>query len=218
MHDSPLANVIVEEEQEVTQTDPAFTWIAYVIPDDLNQWCFVRLYPVWNHFLKGILFSTVTAAFHINITSDQAKISVNEVQQLYALLDFGQALSDYIAKASGSQFMTAWSNDCGRLKTWNKFQLQLHSVFHLWMIMPSQVMQAAPPSEKFPLGNCNAMIMQLVHGDKSGKWYLSCFGCMLLTKVDAANLVAQVQAVFQPVVPRHVILPHYLADQPLLYV
>jgi hypothetical protein len=41
---------------------------------------------------------------------------------------------------------------------------------------------------------------------------------MLLTMVDAASLVAQVRAVFQPVAPRHVTLPHYLADQPLLFV
>jgi hypothetical protein len=169
MHDSPLANAIVKEEQEVTETDPALAWIARVAPDDPNQRCFVGPRPVRNHFLKGILSSTATAAFHITVTPDRAKISVNEVQQLYALPDFGRALSDYIAKASGGQFTTAWSNDRGRLKTWNKFRLQLHSVFRSRMIMPSQVVQAAPPSEKFPLGNCDAVITQSVHGDQSGK-------------------------------------------------
>jgi hypothetical protein len=96
-------------------------------------------------------------------------MSVTKVQQLYALPDFGRALSDYIAKASGGQFMTAWSNDRDCLKMWNKFRLQLHSVFCLWMIMPSQVVQAAPPSEKFPLGNCDAVITQSMHGDQNGK-------------------------------------------------
>jgi hypothetical protein len=41
MHDSPLANAIVKEEQEVTETDPALAWIARVAPDDPNQRCFV---------------------------------------------------------------------------------------------------------------------------------------------------------------------------------
>ncbi|KAG1789798.1 hypothetical protein EV424DRAFT_1545249 [Suillus variegatus] len=66
--------------------------------------------------------------------------------------------------------------------------------------MPSQVMQAAPPSEKFPMGNCDAVITQSIHGDQT------------------VNLIAQVRAVFQPIAPRHVTLPPYLADQPLLYV
>ncbi|KAG1741973.1 hypothetical protein EDB19DRAFT_1895005 [Suillus lakei] len=203
MHNSPLANAIVMEEQEVTETDPALAWIARIAPNDPNQRCFVGLRPVQNHFLKGILSSTATAAFHVTVTSDRAKMSLNEVQQLYTLPDFGRALSDYIAKASDGQFTTVWSCDHGRLKTWNKFRLQLHSVFCSRMIMPSQVVQAAPPSENFPLGNCDAVITQSIHGDQT---------------VYAANLVAQVQAVFQPIAPHHVTLPHYIADQPLLYV
>ncbi|KAG1718492.1 hypothetical protein EDB19DRAFT_1899235 [Suillus lakei] len=182
MHDSPLANAIVMEEQEVTETDPALAWITCVAPNDPNQRCFVGPRPVRNHFLKGILSSTATAAFHITVTPDRAKMSLNEVQQLYTLPDFGRALSDYIAKTSDGQFTT------------------LHSVFRLWMIMPSQVVQAAPLSENFPLGNCDAVITQSIHGDQT------------------ANLVAQVRAVFQPIAPRHVTLPHYIADQPLLYV
>ncbi|KAG2353018.1 hypothetical protein BDR07DRAFT_1383625 [Suillus spraguei] len=127
-------------------------------------------------------------------------MSLNEIQQLYALPDFGQVFSDYNAKASGGQFTTTWSRDCGCLKMWNKFCLQLHPVFCSWMIIPNQVVQPAPPSEKFPLGNCDAVIMQSIQGDQT------------------VNLVAQVRAVFQPIAPCHVTLPHYLADQPLLYV
>ncbi|KAG2044004.1 hypothetical protein BDR03DRAFT_930769 [Suillus americanus] len=159
MHNSPLANAIVTEEQEVTETDPALAWITHIAPNDPNQRCFVR---------PRILSSTATVAFHVTVTPDRAKMSLNEIQQLYALPDFGQAFSDYIAKASGGQFTTTWSSDC--------------------------VVQAAPPSEKFPLGNCDAVIAQLIHGDQT------------------------VWAVFQPIAPCHVTLPHYLADQPLLYV
>jgi hypothetical protein len=46
MHNSPLTNAIIKEEQEVAETDPALTWITHVAPDDPNQWCFVRLHPV----------------------------------------------------------------------------------------------------------------------------------------------------------------------------
>ncbi|KAG1845377.1 hypothetical protein C8R48DRAFT_617186 [Suillus tomentosus] len=200
MHDTPLTNAIVTEEQEVTETDPALAWIARVAPHDPNQRCFIGPRPVRNHFLKGILSSTATAAFHVTVAPDRAKMSVNEVQQLYALPDFGQALSDYVTKVSDGQFTTTWSCNRGRLKMWNKFRLQLHSVFRSRIIMPSQVVQAAPPSDKFPLGNCDAVIAQSMHGDQT------------------VNIVAQVRAVFQPIAPPHVTLPHYLVDHPLLYV
>ncbi|KAG1809637.1 uncharacterized protein BJ212DRAFT_1279195 [Suillus subaureus] len=66
--------------------------------------------------------------------------------------------------------------------------------------MPSQVVQAAPPSQTFPLGNCDAVIVQLIHGDHT------------------VNFIVQVQAIFQPIPPCHITLPKYLVDQPLLYV
>ncbi|KAG1789799.1 hypothetical protein EV424DRAFT_1545250 [Suillus variegatus] len=95
MHDSPLANAIVTEEQEVTETDPALAWIARIAPHDPNQWCFVGPHPVQNYFLKGILSATATAAFHVTVAPDRAKMSLNEAQQLYVLPDFRRALSDY---------------------------------------------------------------------------------------------------------------------------
>ncbi|KAG1800667.1 hypothetical protein EV424DRAFT_1352065 [Suillus variegatus] len=154
MHNAPLTNAIVTEEQEITETDPALAWIAHIAP----------------------------------------------VQQLYVLPDFGQALSDYITKASNGQPLASWSSGHGRVRTWNKFRLQLHSVFHLRLIMPSQVVQAAPPSQTFPLGNCDAVVAQSIHGD----W--------------TVNIVAQVRAIFQPIPPCHGTLPDYLADKPLIYV
>ncbi|KAG2149014.1 uncharacterized protein EDB93DRAFT_1240381 [Suillus bovinus] len=199
MHNTPLTNAIVTEEQEITETDPALAWIARIAPGDPNQRCFVGPCPVRNHFLKGILSSTATTAFHITVAPDRAKMSINEVQQLYMLPDFGRALSDYIAKASNGQPTASWSCDHGRVKTWNKFRLQLHSIFCSWLIMPSQVVQAAPPSQTFPLGNCDAVIVQSIHSDQT-------------------NIVVQVRAIFQPIPPRHITLPHYLADQPLIYV
>ncbi|KAG2128056.1 uncharacterized protein EDB93DRAFT_1243610 [Suillus bovinus] len=134
------------EEQEVTETDLALAWIVHVAAYYPNQWCFMGPCSCLKPFLKSILSATATAAFHIT--------------QLYHFLI-------YIAKAANGQCTTAWNCDSGCLKTWNKFQLQLHSIFCSQMIMPSQVVQAAPPSGKFPMGNCDAMITQSIHGDQS---------------------------------------------------
>jgi len=185
MHNTPLTNAIVTEEQEITETNPALAWIARIAPGDPNQRCFIGPRPVRNHFLKGILSSTATTAFHVTVTPDRAKMSINEVQQLYTLPDFGRLLSDYIAKASNGQPATSWSCDRGRVKTWNKFRLQLRSVFRSRLIMPSQVIQAGPPSQIFPLGNCDAVIVQSSHADQTGKIYfmqLHITNCSLCSK------------------------------------
>ncbi|KAG2107501.1 uncharacterized protein F5147DRAFT_774333 [Suillus discolor] len=88
MHDTPLTNAIVTEEQEITETDPALAWIARITPGDPNQWCFVGPHPVRNHFLKGILSSTATTAFHITVTPDRAKMSVNDIRKpAFSLID-----------------------------------------------------------------------------------------------------------------------------------
>ncbi|KAG1816369.1 uncharacterized protein BJ212DRAFT_1446931 [Suillus subaureus] len=176
MHNTPLTNAI----QEITKINPALAWITRIAPGDPNQCCFIGPRLVQNHFLKGILSSTATTAFHVTIAPDRAKMSINE--------------------ASNGQPAMSWSCDHGCVKTLNKFQLQLHSIFHSRLIMPSQVIQASPPSQIFPLGNCDAVIVQSSHGDQT------------------VNLIAQVQAIFQPIPPHHTTLPHYLADQPLIYV
>ncbi|KAG2144761.1 hypothetical protein BD769DRAFT_1597692 [Suillus cothurnatus] len=82
--------------------------------------------------------------------------------------------------------------------------------------MPSQVIQAGPPSQIFPLGNCDAVIVQSSHGDQTGKIYfmqLHITNCGLCSKSYCAS------ASYLPAIPPcHATLPHYLADQPLIYV
>ena len=49
------------------------------------------------------------------------------------------------------------------INIWHKFQVQLYSNFQSSLIMPSQVVQAYPPSNLFPFGNCNVVLLDLSH-------------------------------------------------------
>ncbi|KAG1730410.1 uncharacterized protein EDB91DRAFT_1239099 [Suillus paluster] len=84
----------------------------------------------------------------------------------------------------------------------NKFQLQLHSAFQQWLIMPSRVVQAYPPSDIFPFGNCDTALIDTM--GINGKM---------------TSYVAQVRLIFQPIVQQgsNLGLPSYLSN-PLLYV
>ncbi|KAG1821091.1 uncharacterized protein BJ212DRAFT_1478187 [Suillus subaureus] len=177
-----LVNAMHAEEEEVAITNPALTWVSCILPDEVKS---VRgPQPVCNHFLKGILSGDVQTAFQVNITPDYKSLSLAEICIKYALPDFDYSLVDFVAWSSlSSGEHTRWDPKYGHYQVWNKFQLQLHSAFQQRIIMPSRVVQAYPPSDDFPLGNCNTVLIDAM--GINGKM---------------TSYVAQVQVIFQLVV------------------
>ncbi|KAG1753656.1 uncharacterized protein EDB91DRAFT_1234095 [Suillus paluster] len=167
---TPLVNAIATEDSVVAETDPTLAWIARVLPGEQKRFHGPR--PIRNHFLKGILSVEANAAFHVTISPNRKSLSITDLQSLYSLPDF--------------------------VRTWNKFRLQLLSTFQSRVVMLSQIVQAFPPSDTFPLGNCDAVLMQLPASNDT--------------------YIAQVHCIFQAVAKKGHTLPHYLEDSPLLYV
>ncbi|KAG2035208.1 hypothetical protein BDR03DRAFT_934965 [Suillus americanus] len=81
------------------------------------------------------------AAFHVTIAHDLADRSAATLTQHYRLADFPNVLSQY-------------------LNAWYKFRLQLHSQLCPCNIMPSQQVQAYPPCDAYPFGNCDIVLLQ----------------------------------------------------------
>jgi hypothetical protein len=162
-HGTPLVNAIAIEDNIVTETDPTLAWIARVLPGEQNRFHGPR--PVRNHFLKGILSVEANAAFHVTISPDRKSLSITDLQSIYSLPNFGAVLMEYINDSSQNTPTTAWTCARDSVRTWNKFRLQLHSTFQSRVVMPSQIVQAFPPSETFPMGNCDAVLVQLPGND-----------------------------------------------------
>ncbi|KAG1779278.1 hypothetical protein EV702DRAFT_1178461 [Suillus placidus] len=139
-----LVNVMDDEFDEVVDMDPTFSWIARVAPQEMQ--CFQAIRPVRNHFLKGLLSDEANAAFHMTIAHDLADRSATALAQLYHLPNFPHILSQYLdgVSAHNSPFHSCL------LKVWFKFRLQLHSRLRPCNIMPSQQVQAYPPSNTYP--------------------------------------------------------------------
>ncbi|KAG1805845.1 uncharacterized protein BJ212DRAFT_1449522 [Suillus subaureus] len=176
-HGVSLVNAMHAEEEEVAITNPAL--------------------------IQGILSGDAQTTFQVNITPDYKSLSLAEICIKYALPDFDRSLVDFVAWSSlSSGKHTRWDPKYGRYQVWNKFQLQLHSAFQQRVIMPSRVVQAYPPSNDFPLGNCNTVLTDTM--GINGKM---------------TSYITQVRVIFQPVVQRgsNLELPSYLSD-PLLYV
>ncbi|KAG1882719.1 hypothetical protein F4604DRAFT_1879390 [Suillus subluteus] len=155
---APLVNAMHAEEDEVVTINPALSWVSWVLPDEVTSVRGPR--PVRNHFLKGILSGDVQTAFQVNITPDYRSLSPAEISIKYTLPNFDHALTDFIARSSlSSGEHTHWDPKYGCYQVWNKFRLQLHSAFQQRVIMPSRVVQAYPPSDDFPLGNCDTVLV-----------------------------------------------------------
>ncbi|KAG1887539.1 uncharacterized protein F5891DRAFT_1132109 [Suillus fuscotomentosus] len=196
-----LVNAIYTEDEDVTIANPALSWVSRVLPDEVKSIHGPR--PVRNHFLKGILSGDALTAFQLNITPDYKSLSPSDIHAKYALLGFERALAEFICcspLSSGEN--SCWDPKYGHFQVWHKFQLQLHSAFQPRVIMPSRVVQAYPPSDDFPFGNCDTVLVETTGID--GK---------------TTSCIAQVGLIFQPTVQRgsNLELPSCLSD-PLLYV
>ncbi|KAG2048335.1 hypothetical protein BDR06DRAFT_984837 [Suillus hirtellus] len=123
---------------DVTITNPALSWVKSV-----------------HGPRPGILSGDTLTAFQLNVTPDYESLSLAEIRTKYTLPDFDHTLTDLIHRSSlASDKHTCWDPKYGHFQVWNKFRLQLHLAFQPRVIMPSRVVQAYPPSNDFPLGNC----------------------------------------------------------------
>ncbi|KAG1832538.1 hypothetical protein EV424DRAFT_1564026 [Suillus variegatus] len=138
-----LVNAIHAKDEDIITTNPALSWVSRVLPDEAKSVHGPR--PVRNHFLKGILSGDALTAFQLNVTLDYKSLSPVEIRTKYSLPDFDITLTNFIHHSSQSVGEhSLWDSKYGRLSTWNKFRLQLHSAFQPRIIMPSRVIQAYP--------------------------------------------------------------------------
>ncbi|KAG1891770.1 uncharacterized protein F5891DRAFT_1197466 [Suillus fuscotomentosus] len=139
-----LVNAIHAEDEDITTTNPALSWVSRVLPDEVRSIHGPR--PVRNHFLKGILSEDALTAFQLNVAPDYKSLSPSEIRRKYAVLDFDRALANFICRSSvSSGEHSRWDPKYGR--------------FQPRVIMPSRVVQAYPPSDDFPLGNCDTVLI-----------------------------------------------------------
>jgi hypothetical protein len=204
-----LINVMDNEFEEVVNMDPTFSWIACVAPEEMHHFQAIR--PVRNHFLKGLLSDEANAAFHVTIAHDLADRSAAALAQHYHLPDFPNVLSQYLDSVSGQNSLY----HSRLLKAWYKFRLQLHSRLRPCNITPSQQVQAYPPCDTYPFGNCDIVLLQPTDAHpKSCK--LSSFDSIPRTDPALVPCIVQVRMVFA-LSPRGSQLPAKLKE-PLLYV
>ncbi|KIM70177.1 hypothetical protein SCLCIDRAFT_101630, partial [Scleroderma citrinum Foug A] len=207
----PLTNAMCEDE--IRTVNPMLAWVASVLPEEQCQIQGPR--PVCNYFAGGILTSNAKTALHITSCPDATNLLPDDIAMKYHLSDFEARYLEFLQLHShDTQIYPAFNS----IALWYKLHVQLHSTFHSAQIMPSQVIQAAPPSQDFPYGCCDAVLITPPNdGTKKFTYTLDCM--LIYLPYTAASYVAQVRAVFQPRAPSRSRLqaPLYL-EKPLIYV
>ncbi|KAG2056873.1 hypothetical protein BDR06DRAFT_1039624, partial [Suillus hirtellus] len=155
-NDMSLNNLIVNEFDKVVDMDLMLGWIMCIAPEELS-W-FQGPCPVCNHFLKGLLSEDSRVAFHITVSSDHTNKTAPFLARLYQLPDFPLTLRSFIESVNPT-LATRFQNRL--LNIWNKFHIQLHLTLRPCLVMPSQQVQAYPPSTNYPCGNCDAVLLQM---------------------------------------------------------
>ncbi|KAH7903382.1 hypothetical protein BJ138DRAFT_1020729 [Hygrophoropsis aurantiaca] len=188
-----LSRIIIAEFDAVVERDPMLAWISRALPGEETRFNGPR--PVRNHFLKGLLSHNATTAFHVTVEPNHRRKSTDDITAMYKIPDFGVAFLQCLQRQGVNP---QWGR--APLRVWYKFRLQLYSILHRGMVMPSQLVQAYPPSLEFPYGNCDTVLLSLIQ--PSGEY---------------VDMVAQVRAVFQVFHRSDTAVPVSLSA-PLVYV
>ncbi|KAI9573719.1 hypothetical protein HD554DRAFT_2013079 [Boletus coccyginus] len=198
--DKLLVNA-TNKEARLFYTDPTMAWVSHVAPQE--QFSFKAPHPFRNHFAGDFISDGVEAAMTVTGISDHSHLSLVETCGMYALPDLIIKLWEYIVHCAGVNYAQQILQTFSMVKVWYKFHVQQQSTSPSSTILPSQAIQAKPPSVHFPLGYCDAVLLNTDGQSKHNPGYP----------------VAQVRAIFQLASPScsKVKLPSFL-DLPLLYV
>ncbi|KAG9310720.1 hypothetical protein JVU11DRAFT_9321 [Chiua virens] len=201
-HNEPLVNA-ADEEARLFYTDPTMAWVSRVAPQE--QFRFKAPRPFRNHFANGFISDGVEAAMTVTKAPDRSYLSLVETCGIYALPDFIIKLQEYVMHCTGGNHAQQILQTFSKVKVWYKFRVQQQTTSSPSTILPSQAVQAKPPSVHFPLGHCDAVLLNTDGQSEHNP--------------GRKHPVAQVRVIFQLASPSRskVKLPGFL-DLPLLYV
>ncbi|KAI5989400.1 hypothetical protein F5J12DRAFT_864341 [Pisolithus orientalis] len=124
-----------------------------------------------NHSLQGFVSDDATTAFHVTRKPDFADKPASYLSTTYCLPDFPSLLLSYIDNIAG------WNSTFRSrlLQGWSKFRIQMQSRLRPLTILPSQQVQALPPSNEHPYGKCDTVLARVTSPFSTpSKWIKNC--------------------------------------------
>lgn len=179
----PLINAVISEDNELAavEMDPTLAWVSRVNP--VAQLRLQAPRPVRNHFLKGILSEDARIAFNVTVKADRSRLSMSDLQSLYAIPEYPEVFHLYSVHNGCAHPADLLARHLV-FDIWYKFRIQLYSTFHASRVMPSQLVQAALPSNDYPSGNCDAVLINERQWDGTSSTPFLNFLLVILSAAD----------------------------------
>ena len=149
---------------------PEATWFSCISPTKHHFSHICPLQSIFDNPHSHMSPSNSTTLL-VMLQPHHSKYSIEQAATLFNLDDFPPALGDHFSGRSYNN-----RNGChislphcdlpfATVDIWEKFQLQQCSVHDLQVVMPAQMVQAAPPSPTFPFGCANTVLVAHESGD-----------------------------------------------------
>lgn len=131
--------------------------ISHVLPE--AQWQVKGPQPCCNYFASGLVSNNAQTALHVTHHPDQVLWSLESVAAHYHLPNFELHYQNFLHAHIQDPQLLLKLHAFDRFAIWEKFCVQLLSTFCPSLILPSQVVQAKPPAQDFPLGCCDTVLI-----------------------------------------------------------
>ena len=167
-HGLSLLNKMVTEAGDMADHYPKQIWLSCVLLEEQQVGTSRTRTNIFNKNCSHISKDQSTAIL-LNVHPYHSAL-INDIAIEFGLPDLQAALGDFCtAQSYGQRLGRQHSHpDCTLpfecLNIWTNFHLQQHSVQDPCIISPHQTVQAMPPTNNLPNGQCN---MVLVHNDDS---------------------------------------------------
>ncbi|KAL4072026.1 hypothetical protein J3A83DRAFT_4372007 [Scleroderma citrinum] len=201
---SPLLNEMADEANLMALHYPEATWISGILSTEHSVSAIRSLRSIFDN-PRSRVSSTNSTALLLTLRPHFPDVLLRDATVLLGLDDLLPALGDFF---SGRSY-TAHNGrrislpDCplpfDSVNIWNKFRIQQRCAQDAEVVVPTQTVQAAPPSPVLPFGRANTVLIchesgDLISADPHAERYL----------------VAQVRTILQPITSP--------ASPPLIYV
>ena len=159
-------------------------------------------------------FATSVTAYHLNNAPTLTNMTIDGAAETFLLDDLRAALGDYLERDATAVHVIGGRRrappNCNlpfeRIQVWCKVRMQLKS-YHEQRLEPSQVIHAQPPSEAWPHGRYDAVIVNV---DPKFKWphshlegFFHFFFSYLLSSliILSGHCIGHVRLIFRPITP-----------------
>ena len=164
-------NEMVHEASEVSNHYPEVVWLPHALPlGEASAGIGASNSSLFSKS-RSHISDNRSSAFLVNLKPHHLRMDTTEAARLFCLPDLHPALGDYFSLQQSYAVCNGQRRSrlgCflpfTQIHVWTKFQMQQYSTQDSRILLPSQTLQALPPSDSMPYGRGNTVLINDTDG------------------------------------------------------